>query len=265
MNRILFAALSCACLFVFASCGKVKKDEKPVATVNGAPIYASELKRELDLSYKRDPSYALAPEMPETRLNALIDKKLLIAEAVRSGMSDDKNFTDAIKVFWEQTLLRTLIDAKIKEWAGKITVTESDIAAYYAKLPFRAVFQYAKGATKEEAMVSLERVISPAPAQGNVGPLLVEDISVFNPFYQAFDLAEGETGFYRDGSGYIAIKAVKKEKLPAPQFSSVREKIQTALMEQKKENALEEWITALRKSAKINIDAEKVRETAKQK
>lgn len=261
MNKRRLVMLVCACLLALASCGRESKGEKKLASVNGAPIYESDFRRELELRARRDSSAPLALGEMEARLNTIIDKKLLIGEAVKAGMSEDKRFVETIKVFWEQTLLRTLIDAKTKEWALKLSVTEAEINAYYGKMPFRLMLLTASGATKEKANAALLRM----PPSATTGPVLVEDVNIYSPFYAAFDLNAGETGYYQDGPAYVAVKILKKEELQTPQLSAVREKISASLFEQKKEHALAQWITALRQSAKITVDSEMLKQAALRK
>jgi hypothetical protein len=107
-----FAALAC-------TSGTAEKD-KIVATVNGAPIAAADLRRDVAGYGKNRP---ITRETLDDQLKVMIDQKLLIQEAVKLSLSEDAKFAATIKTFWEQTLIRDLIEAKTKEFAGKVFVT----------------------------------------------------------------------------------------------------------------------------------------------
>ena len=76
----------------------------------------------------------LEEDTPKSRaefVDRLIIRKLLLLEAKRQGLDQQKNFLNSIKNFWEQTLLNTVVNGKISEIAARIQVTEEDVDQAY--------------------------------------------------------------------------------------------------------------------------------------
>ncbi|MCC7201103.1 MAG: SurA N-terminal domain-containing protein [Nitrospirae bacterium] len=187
--RVLLIVLSILIIPVFTSCGaaKQKQDKDAVAIVNGAPVSLHEFQRELAIYANRNPDFKLTAVSVEEHLNMFIDKQLMIQEAMKMGLAEDERFLETIKRFWEQTLIRELIDAKGREWSGRLIVTEDDILARYKE-------------------------IKPVP-------------------------------------GYP--------------LKDIYDEIRLALLEQKRQTAMDEWLKEIRKTATINIDMKKLSESYK--
>ena len=132
--RVLFAILSVLLIPVFTSCGGQRQHKDAVATVNGAAVPLQEFQKELAIYASRNPDFKLNAESVEEHLNMFIDKQLMIQEATKMGLAEDERFLETIKRFWEQTLIRELIDAKSREWSGRLFVTEDEILGYYQEI-----------------------------------------------------------------------------------------------------------------------------------
>ncbi|HZX47808.1 MAG TPA: SurA N-terminal domain-containing protein [Nitrospirota bacterium] len=128
--RALCIILSVLLIPVITSCGK-KQHKDAVATVNGAPVSLQEFQKELAIYANRTPDFKLNAGSVEEYLNMVIDKQLMIQEAMKMGIAEDERFLETIKRFWEQTLIRELINAKSSEWRDKLFVTEDEILGYY--------------------------------------------------------------------------------------------------------------------------------------
>src|SRR4030066_1581304 len=127
--RALCIILSVLLIPVITSCGK-KQHKDAVATVNGAPVSLQEFQKELAIYANRTPDFKLNAGSVEEHLNMVIDKQLMIQEAMKMNLAEDKRFLETIKRFWEQTLIRELIDARSREWSGRLIVTEDEIVSY---------------------------------------------------------------------------------------------------------------------------------------
>lgn len=93
-----------------------------------------EFQKELAIYASRNPDFKLNAESVEEHLNMLIDKQLMIQEATKMGLAEDERFLETIKRFWEQTLIRELIDVKSKEWSSRFFVTDDEILGYYQEM-----------------------------------------------------------------------------------------------------------------------------------
>lgn len=252
----VLAAVMALVLFLPA-CSR-KKDEKKIATVNNTPIFLKDFRREVRIASQRDPSVKKDPKALESHLNSMIDRRLMIDEAVQKGLSEDERFIESIKIFWEQTLLRGIIDEKTREWSEKLKATDQEIQGYYGRMSYRVTFRVVNSGTEAKAAEAIKAMAGKALNKGAgyevTAPLLVEDVKYDGPFYAAFQLKPFEVGLFKDDGGYVVLQAIKKEKIPAPALSAVRAKVAGAIFAGKKENALEEWLKDLRRSAKINVD-----------
>lgn len=63
----------------------------------------------------------------------LITRKLLLLEAQKEGLDQKKDFLKSIKNFWEQTLLKKVVDQKVSELAAGIQASDSEIEQAYGQ------------------------------------------------------------------------------------------------------------------------------------
>ena len=138
-SQTLFVILSVILISIITSCGGQKQNEEAVATVNGAPVLLKEFKKDLAIYANRNPDFKLDTQSVEDHLDMFIDKQLMIQEATKMGLAKDDRFLETIKRFWEQTLIRELIDAKSSEWRDKLFVTEDEIQSHYQEIKSGAI------------------------------------------------------------------------------------------------------------------------------
>ncbi|MBI5887873.1 MAG: peptidyl-prolyl cis-trans isomerase [Deltaproteobacteria bacterium] len=254
-----------------SSCGPSSK-EKSVGSVNDRPILMKDFKKEIALISRRDPTFRGNPKALEDQLGRIIDRRLMIQEAVERGMTQDENFIETIKVFWEQTLIRQLIDAKTKEWSGRLAVSDAEAMAYYGRMNYRLTFKLAKAPSLERAGEAA-RFMAAGTGNGRyevIGPVLFEDMPSAGPLEGAqppegaeplqgivnivFDLSPGEIRYFKDEDGYSVVQVIKKEKTARPPYEKVAGRIKKAVFERKKDEALQEWLRGMRRAARIKID-----------
>ncbi len=117
---------------IFSGCTSERNvSEKSVATVNKEIVSLKNFQRDLAIRAKQNPSFRVNEETVQEQLNSSIDRKLLIQEAMKMGLANHEDFVRTIQVFWEQTLIRELIEAKNNEWKDSLFVTEDEIRNYY--------------------------------------------------------------------------------------------------------------------------------------
>jgi len=239
------------------SCGKAE-NEKAVAKVNGAPITAVELRREVAGYGKNNP---VTRHTVDDKLHLMIEQKLLIQEAVKMGLTEDKKFAETIKTFWEQTIIRNLIEAKTGELSGKIFVTDLEIANEYEKMKYRTRIRAVRGArTKQEADAIVQQMQSGKriPGEETLGPLFYEDVKG-SPLANACDMKEGQVGAFEADDEHIVICVTGRESIPLPPLKELEKQIRESILLQKRQKALAEWIAAVKKAAKIQIDEKELR------
>lgn len=227
--------------------------EKAVATVNDAPITAAELRQEVAGYGKNNP---ITRQTVEDQLKIMIEQKLLIQEAVRMGLSEDPKFAETIKTFWEQTIIRNLIDAKTRELSGQVFVTDQELAGEYERMKHRLRMRAVRGArTKQDADTIAGRMQGGRPVEGEeiIGPLFYEDVKG-SPLAAAFDLKEGQTGSFFTGGEYVALCVTGREAVSLPPRSELDKRIRESVVLQKRQKALTEWIADVKSKAKVQID-----------
>jgi len=64
-------------------------------------------------------------------INRLLEKEILLQEAQKKGLDREKEFMRSIENYWEQALLRLLLQKKSNEIPGLIHVYDNEIDEYY--------------------------------------------------------------------------------------------------------------------------------------
>jgi len=110
-----------------SSCAKKEQTDSTVILVNDYTLSVNEFNELLnDSGIDKDD-----PVKRKSFLDNLITRKLILQEAQKAGLDKDKDFLQSVERFWEQSLLKVIIDKKIRESLSNIEVTEDDIANYY--------------------------------------------------------------------------------------------------------------------------------------
>jgi len=253
-TRLLLFPLILGMLFVSA-CGKKAQEKAVVAEVNGSPIFLSELKKELSFRDNRKNAPKATSAAVSDQLNTMIDRQLMIQEAIKMGLSEDERFAQTIKRYWEQTLVRDLIEAKSGEWEKKLTVTEEEINRAYARMHYRIVIRAARASDRRSAeeLAGKIRRNEPVKHEERVGPVFYDDVKQ-TPLEHAFDMKTGETGVFPAAAEFIVIFVEKKLAIQLPPLKSLHGQIAQALLEQKRQEALTAWVDSVKKSSKISVN-----------
>jgi len=257
-KKILYATLFCTSVLLASTFGCAKSREpsdKIIAKVNNDPIYASDLKKELALKTKTDPLFKITPYTLENEVDNIINKRLLIQEALKLKLDRTKRFVNTIKTFWEQTLMRDLILAKNKEFEAKATVTKGEIKNYYNKLAEKVTFKIIKRKNRDvlERMLGIDKNL--IAWEETVGPVGYEDINS-GMLQTAFELPEGEIGVFKDRDTYYLVYAAKREPASAPPIEKIYSRIETEIKEKKQNRAAREWLKDIKDKSKIELNKE---------
>lgn len=118
-------------LLFLISCDKLPDQKKCVIKINNYTITQQEFEEE----FKNTSAEWLGPDTQrEEFLENLINRKLLLQEAERMGLNKDREFLKALERFYEQSLLRLVVDKKSNELALKTQVSDSEVEAYYDEM-----------------------------------------------------------------------------------------------------------------------------------
>ena len=102
--------------------------ESVVAGIGKHKVLRSDLLEVLD-QQASNPEYRPDSAGIRQQLDMLIEKKVLICEAVKHGLALKKSFLKTIRSFWEQTLILELLKVKISELEKSISVSDEEIKA----------------------------------------------------------------------------------------------------------------------------------------
>lgn len=165
-NYFLRLASLLLIILIFSGCSKQpfaskKPAEKVLATVNREPIYLRDFKRELAIRSKQDPSFKITPETLKEQIDIMVNRRLVIQEAMKKKLAEEDRFVNTIRTFWEQTLIRDFVDYKNKEFENYVYVTDAEIKDFYNKIaeeksatlpPFDEIYPRLKAQIKEQKL-----------------------------------------------------------------------------------------------------------------
>ncbi|MFA5340078.1 MAG: hypothetical protein WC317_08050 [Candidatus Omnitrophota bacterium] len=109
-------------VFSAAGCSEKGPKKEVIAKIGDYSLYKEDFLSEASLY---TPEYRNS--VPKERLlNDIIEKKVLLLEARRLGLDRDPEFMKMVERFWEQSLLRSLLNKKSEEVLSSIPETEKD-------------------------------------------------------------------------------------------------------------------------------------------
>jgi len=153
MSKLVAIILIC---FIFTGCSSKanKGDNRIVAEVNNYKMTVEDLKYEL-ANKPYDNAYLLKTEEGRKEfIDRLLEKEVLLQDAQGQGLDREKAFMKSIEHYWEQALLKLLIERKSNEISGSIYVYDNEIDEYYKKskenLPLSKVKQDIIRAIRQE-------------------------------------------------------------------------------------------------------------------
>jgi len=130
MKKIIGAIFLLVIIFLLFKL-KSPKQEDYLVKINNYTITMQEFNDEFKSS-----AYAKNNTSESRRefLNMLIRRKLVLQDAQARGLDKDKEFLKSIERFWEQSLLKRVMEKNSQDIIGPISVPDSAIEAVYNKL-----------------------------------------------------------------------------------------------------------------------------------
>ncbi len=240
-------------------CSSDSKDRSEyIASVNNETIKLEDFQREMALRSKQNPAYSVTPAAINQQLQTVIDRRLMVQEAMELGLASNDEFVRTIQTFWEQTLIRELIDAKSEEWEGRLYVTEKEIEDYYKIMQHRITLKIMRVDNKSEADAVLE-----SAGKGDflnwttLGPLTFNDASS-GALRRAFEMSEGLPEIYEDEMGIMVMLLETKEVVEVPPFEELHGSLKKDILQKKKTDALTTWLKEVKEKAVIEVNTDLV-------
>lgn len=241
----------------FSACDqRSASKDKIIGYVNKEPIQEAELERTIKIKMRQNPLMKITKEIKEEQLDLLIDKKLIIQEALEQGLAREDRFVRTIKTFWEQTLIRDFIDYKKKEFKDGLTVEEADIEQYYRRLGKRVTFKTLKSKDRQRINKIYDQMKSKQAmdvSQWEVtGPVSYGDV-ISSVLMDAFDLPLGGVRKIEEASHSYIVMVIRKEDITLSPLEELRPEIEKRVIMLKEKRLFENWLNGKRENAKINI------------
>jgi len=254
---VLLAFLSSGCGGERSSKGKI------IATVNGESVYVKDLDRSLELSAKRDPMFKITPETLKGQVDMLIDKRLLIQEARGKKLDQTDRFINTIKAFWEQTLIRDLVNFKDKEISNTVSVSEEEIRDYHDNMSHQKTFKVVKSADRDQILKLARMEPSSIEWQETIGPVNYNDIS--SPLImKAFELEEGKTGVIKDRDMYYLFYVTGYKTISVSPVGKIKAEIEQKISGAKKQESFRNWLRDVKGKANVEINESVLKEVERE-
>jgi len=121
MLLVVFLATGCECR---------SAQKSPVAIRIGSTDVTA---NEFETAFKQMPHAGEdTDEVRKEFLDTYVMRMLLLKEAEKLGLDRDPAFLKDVEYFWQQSLIKLLLDRRTKELlASKITITDGDVRSYY--------------------------------------------------------------------------------------------------------------------------------------
>ena len=276
MKKLFIGMFVILCFF---SCTK-KENGKVLVTIDKEKITMEEFSKELD-KIPMNMKMAVATESgKKSFLDRLIIKKLLLKEANKDKMENEKEFQTRLLDIKEQLLIESLLKKKI---ASDSQLSDEELKKYYdankdkfkkeREINTRHILLKTEEEAKQikeklqngEDFVELAKKYSIDPnAKTTGGELGFHPKGTLLPEYEevAFKLAKvGQvSGIVKTQYGYHIIR-LEGTKPPAfVAFDEVKDFIKQQLAQDKQKELIEKYIEDLKKSAKITINENLLKE-----
>jgi len=117
---------------------KTKPKGDVIAKINNYFLTTEDFTNELK-GVSLPKQYRQQPSLWKTEfLEGVIRKQLMLQEAQRLALDKKKDFMDTIQRYWEQALLKSLIDTKSREISASISVYDNEIEQFYSEMVSKA-------------------------------------------------------------------------------------------------------------------------------
>lgn len=131
MNRLFYCVLIFYFILTGCSSGNTEGDNRVVAQVNNYRMTVEDLRYELNNIAYDEKTLLETQAGRKEFVDRLLEKEILLQEAQRLGLDREKDFMKSIESYWEQALLKLLLENKSNKISGFIHVYDNEIEEYY--------------------------------------------------------------------------------------------------------------------------------------
>jgi peptidyl-prolyl cis-trans isomerase C len=266
---LFFGAVSLS-LYGCAKKQSASSSNKVIATVNGKAITAAKFKQEMSKFPPALRTYLETPAGEKRLLKSLVDRQILVNEALKEGVNKTKSYKTQASDFKKGLLVQLLLH---KEVANKVKVTDADAKAYYKKhylsfnLPSKINVSYIQLSSPSKAQAvykmlaagkpfaSLAQKYSTAPNGKNGGSLgwikFQETTPAFNNAAFSIPKVGGISKIAKVAGHFDIIKLNNVVTGKPKPFSSIKGQIVMMMKQKEASKILKSFVNNLRKKTKI--------------
>lgn len=269
---VFFTVTTLCVSLLLGACGSgpaaPQGNEQEVAAVNQYKIFVSDFATAV---YPPDKAGEVS-DSQETRkviLEDLITRKALIEEAQKQNLDKQKDFMKEIERYWEQSLLKLLLQKKSQELLHTVRVDEAQVAAEYERRKIKIFADVVSFSDESDAAAlsgaggRFEEV-----KEALKGKILLDESG---RWWTAGDLpSDLEDALFRlqpsESSkpirymdGWVVLRVLRKEEAPIRPFAEMAQQIKDDLAVRKQEEALAQWAGDVRARARVRIHEEVLR------
>lgn len=288
--KIIVATLSAAALFgcqggtpSSGSKSESKKDAKVLAEVNGGTITTADFSREL----KNLPEYLKAmAETPEGRkemLDTMVIRELILQQASKDGLDKGAEIEEKLQDLKKRLVVESYLKKKVE---SESQVSDADLQKFYEQNKDK--FKSGEQIKASHILVKTEKeakdILAQVKAGGNFEELAKKysadsssakggDLGWFGkgsmvPVFEkaALALKEGQVSdVVKSDFGFHIIKLTGKRPAGLRPLEEVKEQIKGAIMPQKQQEIFQKIKEELKKSAKITVKEDVLKEMGAKK
>lgn len=281
MKNALICLMCLTLAFSLFACKK-EDDSKVLVTINEDKITMTEFNKELDKIPMNMKMMVATESGKKNFLDRLIIKKLLLKEAEKNTIEQDKEFQNRLSEIKEQLIIESLLKKKLTSGAN---ITDEALQKYYDdnKEKFR-----------KEREINTRHIILKSPEEAKQVKDKLAAGEDFNELAKKYSIdpnakvTGGEVGFHPKGTLLPEYEAaafkltkvgqtspvtktqfgyhiIRLEGIKPPQyvpFAEVKEFIKQQLVQEKQKEVLDKYIEDLKKGSKITINEALLKEQA---
>jgi hypothetical protein len=177
-------------------------------------------------------------------LDSVITRELLIQAAIKQGINKEEKFRKSVQNFYEQSLIKILIDRKFQSLSPTV---KQDLVDRYRAMSGKAL-SYTKFVYKNEEAATKDHPSSSEHLVHAFGDLSDELKYVFLVLPPG-KLSEAEA----TDAGYVRYRLDKTTASPAPGAPQDIQEIKAFLVQQEKRAMFDAWLKQLKAAAHIRI------------
>ena len=259
-------------LMLFASgCEKrLAKDKQILAKVNNYEMTVSDFQEEARLT-RSNKSLSLDEDKAKAQLlKDLINKKIIIQEALKLNFDKDKTFMQEIERYWEQALLKLLFKNKSEELSRTIRVDDSEVRQAFDKMKKKLFAQFVVSSDKTAAQKLSQATSNFEETKDSFKDFIAQETTEWWGWSDLpkgiedilFGLKPGQISqAFAYSDDWAVVRVLKEEILKIGPIEKMAPYIRGELLKQKKTEALDNWIDSVTKKAKVKINQQLLKET----